>query len=470
MIIFLIGLITIALIGLMVIQVFWIKNAVTVKEAQFVRSVDNAVSGVVQQLERIEMSHQLQERMKRRSGTSIMNTIDSVNRELFREYQQISNQSDYQRYLNKSMMAQQMLAEMIEGPQARPVMERLSKPLLDSLIRSELIKKGINTEFEFGVYDPTQNRMILQKTGQYPAELLNKGFVFNLYPNEIIPNNNYLMVYFPKEKRFLISQLWMLLLISIVLILMIIFSFVVSINTIFRQKKISEMRTDFINNMTHEFKTPISTISLACEALSDRDIQKSEALYDNYINVINEENKRLGSMAEKVLQSALLEKGRLNIKKDWVNIHEIIDDVTSKIDLQISKRNGRIIKNFNAETSVLLADRMHITNVIFNLLDNANKYTLNDPEILISTYNVDSGINIEVSDNGVGISKSDQQKIFDKLYRVPTGNIHNFKGFGLGLSYVKAVVDMHGGRINLESEPKKGSEFTVFLPLEEYKS
>ena len=182
--------------------------------------------------------------------------------------------------------------------------------------------------------------------------------------------------------------------------------------------------------------------------------------------MIDEENKRLGGMAEKVLQTAVLDKGRLSLKKESVNIHKVILNTIKNIQLQVERKNGKIIADLKADYNILNADKMHITNVIYNLLDNANKYTLEDPEIIISTENAGGGINITISDNGIGISKTDQKRIFEKLYRVSTGNVHDFKGFGLGLNYVKAIVEKHGGKITLESEPKKGTKFIIFLPLE----
>jgi two-component system, OmpR family, phosphate regulon sensor histidine kinase PhoR len=468
-ILFIIVLTSIALVGLMVIQVYWIKNAVTVKEANFVRTVNTAMTGVIEKLDKMEMAFQLKQRTNRNQDVSILQMIDSVNNALASDFAEIKSQDDYQNFLQKSLMAQEILQDILNLNKPRPMEKRINEGLLDSLILLELRQNGVKTEYEFAVYRPRFNSMMLQKTGKYPNELLNKGFVATLYPNDLLPDPHYLMVYFPNEQRFLISQLWDLLLISVLLILMIIFSFVVFLNTIFRQKKLSEMRNDFINNMTHEFKTPISTISLACEALSDKDIHKSEQVYDSYIHIISQENKRLGGMAEKILQTALLNKGRLNLKKEWINIHEIIDDVFDKLDLQIKNRNGRLLKDFNAETSVLFADKIHLTNLISNLVDNANKYSPSDPVIIISTSNNNNNIEIDVKDNGIGIGKADKEKIFEKLYRVPTGNIHNFKGFGLGLSYVKAVAELHGGKVELESELHKGSVFKVILPIEEYK-
>ncbi len=449
----------------MIIQAYWINNAVKVKEAAFLRNVENAGSNVVRTLEKMETAYQLNHQLDNKSR-SIFRIMDSLNQSFYDDLSNVKNRNDFERFINQSYMVQKSLQEIINKPLARSIEQKLSGRLLDSLLNFELKQNGINTEFEFGVYNLAQNRMILQKTGKFPSELLNKGYVFTLYPTDIQNDYNYLMLYFPNKKQFLVSQLWVLLLVSIILICLIIFAFTASINTIFRQKKLSVMKNDFINNITHEFKTPISTISLACEALKDKDVKKSNNIYNNYINIINEENKRLGNMAEKVLQSAIIEKGELKLKKEWINIHEIISNVVKKIGLQVEKRNGRIKTHLNAETSILFADKIHLTNIIFNLLDNANKYSPDDPKINIYTNNENTSINIIVEDNGIGISKSDQEKIFDKLYRIPTGNIHNFKGFGLGLSYVKAVVEKHGGQINLESELKKGSKFTINLPLE----
>jgi two-component system phosphate regulon sensor histidine kinase PhoR len=216
--------------------------------------------------------------------------------------------------------------------------------------------------------------------------------------------------------------------------------------------------------MTHEFKTPVSTISLACEALNDKDIQKSEALYQSYINIISEENRRLGLMAERILQSATLEKGELVLHTEKIDLHEILNEVIRNIGIQIEIKDGQIIKDFKAAASHAEIDRMHMVNVVQNLLDNANKYTPQRPQIIVSTRDTAGGILLSIHDNGIGISKADQKKIFDKLYRVPEGNIHNFKGFGLGLSYVKSVIEKHGGTIRLESELKKGTKFEVFLP------
>jgi len=462
-IIYIISLISFALIGLMVIQVYWIENAITVEESSFVRNVDDAVSRVVVKLEKIEMSKQLQRKMRfNTSRSNIRSSIDSLRNDF---NSSIGDATEQELFMKNSRLAQDVFQNFMDNNRVIPVEEKVNRKILDSLLTIELKNKGITTQFEFGIYLPVKNRLIFQKTERYPNELLNKGFAFTLYPSEMQISPSYLMMYFPNMKRFLISRLWVLLLISVILTLVIILSFVFTINTIFKQKKLSEMKNDFINNMTHEFKTPISTISLACEALKDKDIIKSEDIYTTYIGMIGEENKRLGGMAEKVLQTAVLDKGKLSMKKESVNIHKVILNTIKNIQLQVERKNGSVIADFKADCHLINADKMHITNVIYNLLDNANKYTLEDPEIVVSTENSLGGINIKISDNGIGISKIDQKRIFEKLYRVSTGNVHDFKGFGLGLSYVKAIVEKHDGKISLESELKKGTKFTIFLPL-----
>jgi two-component system phosphate regulon sensor histidine kinase PhoR len=255
-----------------------------------------------------------------------------------------------------------------------------------------------------------------------------------------------------------------MMMVSLLLVLVIIAAFSYSVFTIIRQRKLSELKNDFINNMTHEFKTPISTISLACQALSDKDIPRSNEMYADYINIIGDENHRLGEMAEKILQTAILEKGNLHLRPEAIDMHVLIADAIHKIAIQIEIRDGVITQSLKAEHPLIKADKVHLSNVIFNLLDNANKYSPRKPQIMVSTADAENGIFISVTDKGMGISKANLKKIFEKLYRVPTGDVHNVKGFGLGLSYVKFIVEKHGGAISVESEPGKGSTFTMFLP------
>ena len=470
-IILVIILVSIALIGLMTIQVYWIRNAVMVKEVAFARSVEEALSNVVFKLEKIEMSEKLKRQLEfTRSGPDNLRSLDSTNKVYFERFSKVETRAGLEKFVEESRFTQQVLDYWMGARLIRPIKERLNEATLDSLIDVELQITGIRTSFEYGVYNISGNKMVLQKTGKYPSQLLSDdSYHFALFPSDLQGSSNFLIVYFPNERKFILSQMGSLLIVSVAFILVIIFSFFFTISTVFRQKKLSEMRSDFINNMTHEFKTPISTISLACEALKDKDIVKTESLFDNYIGIIGEENSRLKSMSEKILQTAIIEKGELRLRTEWVELDEVIRDAVKKIKMQVESKKGQILLDLNGADIKLRADKLHLTNVILNLIDNANKYNLEVPEILISTEEADLGANIYVQDNGIGISKINQKKIFDKLYRVPTGNVHNFKGFGLGLNYVKAIVDKHEGRISVSSELNKGTTFKIFLPYGDLK-
>lgn len=469
---FLVALVTVATIGLMMIQVYWIRDAVKLKQAIFVKDVKQAIAQVVYDLDKLR----LEERIKKQNefyeeNQNRLMAYDSINREMYRNFRNINSQRDINDFVENSNKANKILNELtFHYNQRDPGNFYYSKKsLIDEMIKYSLKQKDITTKFEFGIYSPATNSMILQKTGKYPDELVNESFVFDLNPlgyfysyQNRLPNE--LLIFFPNEKGYIISKLWGLLAVSVVLFLVIIVSFSTSIYIIFRQKRLSIMKNDFINNMTHEFKTPISTIALACEALKDKDIQKTESLYDNYVGVISEENGRLGLMSEQILQTAVIDKGQLKIKNAVNNMHDIIVSAVGSKTMAVESKGGNIEMQLMATNDVVLGDNVHLTNVVINLLDNAIKYCLKSPEIVVNTVNSGNYFLIRIKDNGIGISKSNRKKIFDKLYRVPTGNIHNFKGFGLGLSYVKAIIDEHNGEVSVDSEPGKGSTFTIKLP------
>lgn len=335
---------------------------------------------------------------------------------------------------------------------------------LDSLLREQLKDKGIGADYAYGVFDPFMQAYFVKANDYEMDGVRASEHKINLTPGNVFSPPVFLSIFFPNQNKYLLRTMWLLLTISAMFILVIIFSFSFTVTTIIRQKKVSEIKNDFINNMTHELKTPISTISLACQALSDPDLKNREGIVDNYINVIADENKRLAMVVENVLRTAVMDKGELKLKMEDLDVHEIIGQVLQNMRIQMERRGGEFITDLQAQHSVVQADRIHITNVIFNLVDNALKYTEKIPVIKVGTRNEDGGMVVYVEDNGIGISKENQKKIFEKLYRVPTGNIHNVKGFGLGLSYVKAIVEKHNGWITVKSEPEKGSRFELFIP------
>jgi two-component system phosphate regulon sensor histidine kinase PhoR len=400
-------------------QLYWIRSASSIKEASFKRSVYEAMAKVVMKLELLE---------KRKASQAPQ----------YGEMLNVGPHLDYEEFITP------------DG--------------LDSIITLELTRRGIDTRFEFGIYKPETQEFLVQKTGNYQKQLIQKGYAYSLFSSDIFSPPEYLLVWFPNERQFLLTELWGMLLISIILIVIIVYSFAWTLASLIRQKKLSEMKNDFINNMTHEFKTPISTISLACEALSDGDIKKDETFYSRYISMIREENSRLALLSEKILQSAVIEKGQLKMKKEMVDLHSVIREVIRNIKIQVEIKDGIIFTELRANPAQLEGDKIHLTNLVYNLLDNANKYSPRKPVIRIQTENAEKGLVFSIEDNGIGISKTDQKKVFEKLYRVHTGDIHGVRGFGLGLSYVKAIVEEHCGKITITSEMNQGSKFSVYLP------
>jgi len=476
------------------IQVFWIRNSMQLREDNFKRSIDEAVNIALIKLETIEFSRRTTNgslqlpaadtgSLQIRSGLPNLLSLSVENNTIAKpaasENETIampgkSEQKDLplsisQNYsegasVRKQIMLNYVMNQTLGEEGHKYIEEKITKGLLDTLIKQEFSSRGISIVYEFGVFSPDRNKIVLEKTGKYHDELLFKGYSFPLFSGSAISTRDFLLVYFPGQSKYNMRSLWIMMFVSLILVLTIIFAFSYSVFTIIRQRKLSELKNDFINNMTHEFKTPISTISLACQALSDKDIPRSNEMYNDYIQIIGDENHRLGEMAEKILQTAILEKGNLHLRPEAIDMHNLITDAIRKIAIQIEIRDGIINQSLKAEHPLIKADKVHLSNVIYNLLDNANKYSPRKPQILVSTADGDGGIYISIHDKGMGINKANQKRIFEKLYRVPTGDVHNVKGFGLGLSYVKFIVEKHGGSIQVESEPGKGSTFTLFLP------
>ncbi len=344
---------------------------------------------------------------------------------------------------------------------------RTSKENVQRLMEQEFKKEGINTPFQFAMFDNWAPGMLFGTLNITKEEAQSTNFYsIPLFSNDLYENSGYLVVTFPNKQNYIIQSMWIMLTATFAFILIILISFGGSFYIIYRQKKLDELKTDFINNMTHEFKTPVATISLASQMLKkDRVLENKEKIL-NYSNIIDEENKRLSGHIENVLQVARLDRGEFKLNKEKVDVHQLLNDITDSLELRIQTENGELTKDLKAEKHEVMADLFHLTNALHNIFDNAIKYRKEDLlKISVSTRNDAKGIYIYIEDNGIGISKENQKKIFEKFYRVPTGNIHNVKGFGLGLSYVKVITDAHEGSIKVQSEAGKGSRFELFFPF-----
>ncbi|MCT4587444.1 MAG: HAMP domain-containing histidine kinase [Carboxylicivirga sp.] len=349
-----------------------------------------------------------------------------------------------------------------------PLQQRVNLDHLNDVLKEELKQIGIDTRFEFGVFNQYTRQLSDYKSNNFNVQdaSLNTPIRVNMFPRDILRGISpyELMIYFPDMATYLIkSQGWMVSL-STIFTLFILITFFITIRTILNQKKVSQIKTDFINNMTHEFKTPIATISLATDSILTPTIINNQEHVKNFLKIIKEENSRMNSHVERVLQMSQIEKKDFSVIKASKDIHELIFTAVDNMQLLANETGGHISTSLKAELSVFLVDEIHFTNVIVNLLENALKYAKEKPEVKISTVNTSGGIQIKISDNGIGMTREQQNKIFEKFYRASGGNVHNVKGFGLGLSYVKAVIDAHHGNISVKSKINNGTEFIIQLP------
>jgi two-component system phosphate regulon sensor histidine kinase PhoR len=341
--------------------------------------------------------------------------------------------------------------------------KRIEKEALRQNIEAEMKNRGIDLDFEFAVVK--QNKNIAIQSDDFNPTINSKIYSTQLFPQDIFHSPNYLRIYFPGQKSFIFKSIGLIGLTSVFLTMIIIAVFIFTLWVIFRQKRLSEIRNDFVNNMTHELKTPISTISLASQMLNDGSIPIENKNLPHISGIIDTESKRLGIQVEKVLQMAVFDRGKIKLKLKVLDANEVLDAVLNNFSLLVKKRGGVLDSDLKAKLTMVNVDEVHFTNMISNLLDNAVKYCREVPEIKLSSRNEKNYLVIVVADKGIGISKDDQKRIFEKFYRVPTGNVHNVKGFGLGLSYVKKIVEIHQGYLKVKSEIKKGSAFELFIPL-----
>ena len=344
----------------------------------------------------------------------------------------------------------------------RTIKSEFDTDFLDKMIKLNLSQMNLDLKYEFLIYNNEENRIEL--TSSNNTNVLKSEFKINLFQNDLMDSNLDLYLYFPNQRQFIQENNFFNMIFSIIFLMVIGLCFYYVILKVFELKKLSEIKNEFIDNMTHELKTPISTISLASEALLDKEI-KNNTSKENYIKIINDENKRLGVQVEKVLSIAKTEKDNYKIKFKKLNIHSIIEDSVDINKFKIKKREGVINQNLNAEKHFIYGNYDHLLNVFNNLLDNANKYSFENPIINISSKNSNDSIEIVISDEGIGIRKSNIEKVFDKFYREPQGNIHNVKGFGLGLSYVKNILMKHKASIKLKSKVNQGTKFFINFKL-----
>jgi two-component system, OmpR family, phosphate regulon sensor histidine kinase PhoR len=357
-------------------------------------------------------------------------------------------------------MSDQMISEIYQWEKTL----ELDSKEIEYAIKQSLVFAGIETPYEYAII---KNGIVQDGTSRknQKNDFLRSIYRVRLFPDNIIRQDIILSVIFPERTNYVLGSMALILGGSMLFSLFILLTFALSLFFIIRQKKISEMKSDFINNMTHEFKTPIATISLAADTITNPKVINDETSIRHFIGMIKKENSRMNKKVETILQIASLDKKEIEFRFENVSIHTIIEHAIETIDIQVQQRNGKIILNLDASEPVIYGDSDHLTNLVNNLLDNALKYSPESPEINVKTKNTEKGIVLSVEDKGIGMTKAVQSKIFERFYRQSTGNVHDVKGFGLGLNYAKAIIDTHRGTINVFSEPGKGSRFEIFLPF-----
>ena len=382
---------------------------------------------------------------------------DNINASiLVEDFNEITIDTAIQKQINKvldrSEMIQIILNKLLTGD--RNIKTELNKTSINKLILAALKQKNIEIEYDYLLLDKEKNSIVVSNTDD--NKILKSKFSISLFQNDMIDSDLVLYLDFPSRESYLRDNNIYGLTFSFLFIILIALSFYYVIIKAFQLKKLSDIKNDFIDNMTHELKTPISTISLACEAMIDSKDKKVD-----YVNIIDEENKRLGSQVERVLNIARTEKETYKLDRYPVNIHDIIHESVNIFKFKVEKKDGKIIEKLNANSPIIKGNKDHLINVFNNLIENAYKYSDEKPMIIIESSNNSSSLEISIKDNGIGIKKSNIDKIFDKFYREPQGNIHNVKGFGLGLSYVKNIVNKLGASILVKSKYGSGSTFTL---------
>jgi sensor histidine kinase len=368
------------------------------------------------------------------------------------------------RYVYQRALLDEVVYSMLYSASERPLRERINFKQLDQDLKAELMNNGINLQYHFTVSTPDGREVY--RCSDYTDSGEDYSYSQVLFRNDPASKMGVVKVHFPDMDSYIFSSVRFMIP-SVIFTLVLLVTFIFTIVIIFRQKRYTEMRNDFINNMTHELKTPISSISLAAQMLNDETVTKSSSMMSHLGGVINDEAKRLRFLVEKVLQMSMFERKKAIFKMKQLDLNEMVESVANTFTLRVEHTEGKIYTEIEAINSTIYVDEMHFQNVIFNLMDNAVKYRKPDRpiNIYIRTWNDDTSLYLSIRDTGVGIKKDNLKKVFEKFYRVHTGNVHDVKGFGLGLAYVKKIIDLHKGDITVESEYGKGTKFTIKLPI-----
>ena len=485
----------IALLGLLAMQLMYLEKMVAMRNSQFSEIVKRSMYSVSTMLEQNETKYFLDQDLAEaeqiysdvnknnfgfndRHEASIDTTLTTEEQprtnvrpanlptlqDLNDSYQQ-QQETLKQHYLHQKSLLNEVILTILNHSSDRPIQERADSATVSNYLRSELEFNGLTLPFEFAIVSRANG--VVYKTAGYSPISQQDVYSLTLFPNDPKNKQNTLNVTFPNKSDYIFSSVKFLVP-SLAFTFLLLGVFLYTISIAFKQKKLSEIKNDFINNMTHEFKTPISSISIAAQMLNDDSVRKSPEMLKHVSSVINDETKRLRFQVEKVLQLSLFDRKNATMRLEEEDANASIYNVINTFKLKVEKYGGHINANLDAEDPIINVDRMHFTNVIFNLLDNAVKYRREDvpPELTVTTVNPDEDhIQITVADNGIGMKREDLKKIFEKFYRVSTGNLHDVKGFGLGLAYVHKMIDLFGGSIRAESEVNQGSKFIITLPL-----
>lgn len=471
-----VGLMAAALLGIIFLQTYWILNAIEIKTEQFDENVRTGLKLVAQELEEKER----EEMNKLNTLLTVSEKVNIDSKSKFNTKVDFSGLGTKKEDISNAALVYQTYRQ--SKPMPKSLEERINPKALDAILKKQL-KSRVETNYDYQVYSTFKGerpRLIINngnfaidegmtsevtELAENVAELSKSEYRQALY-NEDASSPGELVVFFPQKSREIWGAVWWPLIAASIFTAIVLFCFVYTIQVIFAQKKVSEMKTDFVNNMTHEFKTPIATISLAVDSITSPMILGKQDKVKRFANIIKQENKRMLAQVEKVLQMALLDKQDFKLNLDYVDMHGVINQAVTNSHLQAEKKGGFVTANLNANKSRVEGDLTHISNIIHNLLDNANKYSREVPEIIVSTRDVASGIEVTIKDNGIGLSKEARKNIFDKFYRVHTGDVHDVKGFGLGLAYVKTMMTAHKGQIDVKSELGKGSSFILTFPYQ----